>query len=356
VYSSFFIVMGVLSVGIVIIAMELVREIRARQRVDEVWTKVADQLGGTFVKKADIASGFQDLATSQLTVSVEDREVVVVSGNGRAIQMQLSAADTSSGGLQLEVRPKSALPSLVGLPGTGIVRVGDRAFDRKFVVKANGEHLARLWIDGSIRRAVTAASAYGFVLSEGKVTAHRAGLENDEIRLIAAITATARLARRGTDLGQQWRDLGSNLGRVEASHDGNCPPIDVSADSVSMHIKVESELEPGCQTVVVAQPKRPSWERFALGSPRPDWARKLQRVVDTQCLGKPVRSDDPARTATWLTELREQLEGLQPRGVSFDGTRVQLGLEGIVLEEQRLRAAADFVVLLCKRMDVDPYR
>ena len=150
--------------------------------------------------------------------------------------------------------------------------------------------------------------------------------------------------------------MGRNLGGVEASHAGSWPSIDVSADAVSMQIMVESELESGCQTVVSAQPRRPSWERFVLGNPRPDWVRKLQRVVDTQCLGKPVRSDDPARTATWLTELREQLEGLQPRGVSFDGTRVQLGLEGIVLEEQRLRAAADFVALLCKRMDVDPYR
>ena len=123
-----------------------------------------------------------------------------------------------------------------------------------------------------------------------------------------------------------------------------------------MHIKVESELEPGCQTVVVAQPKRPSWERFALGSPRPEWARNLRRMVDTQCLGKPVRSDDPARTATWLTELGEQLESLRPRGVSFDGRRVLLGFEGIVLEEERLRAAVDFVSLLCRRMDVDPYR
>lgn len=355
-YSSFAAVMVFFSVLVFALAVVLVREIQARQRVDEVWTKVADRLGGTFIKKADIGSGFHQLATSRLTVSIEDREVVVVSGTGRAIQMQLTASATRGDGLELEVRRKSALPNQVGLPGSEIVRVGDRAFDGKFVVKANGEHLARLWIDGGIRRAVTAAGNYGFVVSEGKVTARRGGLENDETKLIAAITATARLARRGTDLERQWRKMAGNLGGVEPSHDGRWPAIDVSADGVSMHINVESELEPGCETVVVAQPRRPSWERFVLGNPRPSWALKLRRVADTRWLAKPLFSEDPSRTATWLTELREQLDSLQARGMSFDGQRVRLGLEGIVLDEQRLRAAVDFVALLCRRMDADPYR
>jgi hypothetical protein len=353
-YSSFAGVMVFFTVLVFALAVVLVREIRARQRVDEVWTKVADRLGGTFIKKADIGSGFHQLATSRLTVSIEGREVVVVSGTGKAIQMRLSAADTSSDDLKLEVHPKSALLSL--LPGTEVVRVGERTFDGKFLVKANGEHLARLWIDGGIRRAVTAAGSYGFVVSEGKVTAHRGGLENDETKLIAAITATARLARRGTDLERQWRKMAGKLGRVEPNHDGRWPAIDVSADGVSMHIEVESELGPGCQTVVVAQPRRPSWERFVLGNPRPDWALKLRRVADTRWLAKPLFSDEPSRTATWLTELREQLDSLQARGMSFDGQRVHLGLEGIVFEEQRLRAAVDFVALLCRRMDADPYR
>lgn len=335
-----------------LIGVILMVETHVRKRADRAWHKAAKRLGGTFTPLEGDHPFDGGARSRTLQACVRDQRVLVDHvKRGKSLLTRIRTRYAGPRGFKLTV-DVGALARVERAFGGQDVETLDRAFDARFVVASSAPGLAVSWLDGGTRRAILAASDYWFEVDEGSVEALRTGLETDEVRLVAAMTAVARLATRETELRRQWGRLGAALGTVRGGK-GRWPSIEIPRDGITVRVSVQFGSESDCRTELRISPPNPDRERFVLGTPRPSWAEELAPVHASPLL--PARSEDPSATEARLAAVREQLEAIQPRALHHDGRDMCVVLEGIVMDNARLGSSANLLARLAGR-GVSPYR
>lgn len=115
--------------------------------------------------------------------------------------------------LFIAVWEAGVLDNLARRLGTQDVLTGSSAFDRRFMVKSNLPEGARVWLHPRTRRRMAATSGYRFQLEDGRVSAVRPGIvdENDEQRRV--MRAVASFAHGMRALESSWRKVAEALDR-----------------------------------------------------------------------------------------------------------------------------------------------
>lgn len=316
--------LGLLALLVVVLVAALVQYVREQARTTTAaWSALAARHGGHF----DPKSGPWYSRTRLVLIELEHTPLRIdhyteSSGETATPYTRLRARAPGSEGLELKVFPRHALTGLSRALGFQDVSIGDATFDEAFVVKANDEDRARAWLSGEVREAIRRAAGYQFALKGGELTVTKAILENDTNALERVAQATATMASRGQRIREGWR-------RFAAEHDGQV----TSEANGRLRIELEG----------TSAPLRIATE----GDGRRTNTRIESRVVGGH--GEPFDFAADAEAAALDSELSARLEKLSPLVVQSDGERVNVVLEGVVTDEERLESACELAQQLAKR-------
>ncbi len=260
----------------------------------------------------------------------------------------------TSPGLRLALLPSGLMTLLGRLAGGRDVIVGDRAFDRAFMIKADDAALALAWLGADVRRALLATEGISFVIRDGTLTAEPAWGEVDGHfdPPQAMMAAVAQLARASARLADGWRSaatrLGGELGALDAF-----PAVGVGFDGWSEGTPVRV----GCEHA---------------GEPRPGWCTVVRHdfphAVDLRCTLTPrtapgtreiVIDVDEAHEAlvrSMITPTVNRLTVAVDAPLTVDGAGVSVTWPGCEPDGERLHHAAALVAAWATVGAGDPYR
>ncbi|WP_437720060.1 hypothetical protein [Sorangium sp. So ce861] len=333
-----------------------------------VWQRAAALVGGQF-RSGPSQSGDPRM---QIAVVLENVALLVDHDIDRddvlavRYRTRITSTARNPSGLRLRVNEQRLGGASGGAFRARRVDVGDRAEDGAFVVKASSATLARWWLTPELRAALRAATDYQVTLESHRLTAVRAGLEDDAEKLASAIRAAALLAGRGRALTKELRALAHELG-------GRLSP---GAGSISSEGEVTIELEHRGRRVTVefgrdgkkgpfgtqvraARAASPS-ERFAArrrarraaarGAPRP-------RGEETLSVAYEVQAEAPDRLARRLgDELQREIVALRPAAIVGDEAAVTLVFGELETGRDRIERAIALVAALAAPGPHGPYR
>ncbi|WP_437805640.1 hypothetical protein [Sorangium sp. So ce1078] len=345
------------------------RAAEARWRMARpIWQRAAALVGGQF------KSGPGQWGDPRMQISVVFENVALLVdhdielGDASAVRYHTRITGTARNpsGLRLRVNEQR-----LGRSGGGVFRarrvdVGDRAEDGAFVVKASSATLARWWLTPELRAALRAATDYQLTLESHRLTAIRAGLEDDAEKLASAIRAAALVAGRGRALTKELRALAQQLGghlssRAGASSSEGEVTIELEhrGRRVTVEFGREGKKGPFGTQVRVARAASPS-ERFAA-------RRRARRAAakgttgasgdDALSRAYEVQADAPDRLARRLSdELRREIVALRPAAILGDEAAVTLAFGQLETGRDRIERAIAIVSALAAPGPHGPYR
>ena len=332
---------------------------RQRPTISPAWRKLAKRMGGSIrPARSDDEAGRP--ASSALRVAVEGVEieaklVELERETDVALHTSVTAEAQHDYGLELFVTRRGALAALERALGSEVLVTGDDDFDAECQVVSPTPPRALLWLDGRLRRAITASTSSRFSVAEGRVEALRLGRDDDERRMVAVITAVARLARRGKEIRQAWGRLAHRLDGTVAAQTKSWPDIEIDVDGVIVAVTVQEPAagETVPCTRVATKPLGRQRERFAVARSLPLWSAGLEPMSVSD---RSAVSANPSKTSACLERIATRLAATKPDSLTYDGEMLSLTFDGIVQDEARLRAAIALVASLGSRDEQGPYR
>jgi hypothetical protein len=255
-------------------------------------------------------------------------------------------------------------------PGSGPFRarpvdVGDPAEDGAFVVKASSPALARWWLTRELREALRATTEYQLTLEAHRLTAVRAGLEDDAEKLASAIRAAALVAARGRALAKELRALSQELGgrlssqagassegeaTIELEHHGRRLTVAFGRDgrggAFGTHVRVARAASPSEQFALRRRARRGPGK----GGPGPSSDGALSRAYE-------VLAGAQGSVARRLTdEVRREIVALRPAAVVGDEAAVRLVFGRLETGRDPIERAIAIVSALAAPAPHGPYR
>lgn len=345
------------------------RAAEARWRLARpIWQRAADLVGGKF------KSGPDPWGDPRMQISVVCENVSLLVDHDidhddvsvARYHTRITGTARNPSGLRLRVHEQRLRRSSGGPFRARRVDVGDPALDGAFVVRASIPALARWWLTPPLRDALRAAAGYQLTLESHRLTAVRAGLEDDAEKLASAIRAAALVADRGRALAKELRALSQGLGGRLLSGAGTAS----SEGGMTIELEHRSRLftvefgrvgEKGAfgTRVRAARAASPS-ERFTLrrrprrGPPRgaldPSGDDALPRAYE-------LVAEAPDRVAQRLgDELRCEIAALRPASVTGDDAAVTLVFGHLETGRERIERAIAIVSALAAPEPRGPYR
>jgi len=335
-----------------------------RPTVSPAWRRLAKRMGGTIgPARPDHQPG--GLASPALRVAQEDVQVeaklVEFEGDNDVGLLTCITADAKNDdGFALSVSRRGALATLERALGAEDIATGDSDFDSEYQVQSSTPQRVQAWLDGPLRRAIAASTSYSFSMAEGRIEARRSGRDDDERRMVAVITAVARLARRGKELRLAWGRLANKLGGTVAAQSTTWPTIEIDLDAVTVAVTVTepTDRDTGSCTRITTTPLGRLRERFAVARSLPLWSAGLDPMDAGEGMGRgsSAVSADPPKTAVWLEHHAALLASAKPDSLTYDGQLLSVTFDGITMDEVRLRNAVTLVGALGSRDEQGPYR
>lgn len=337
------------------------------------WAKVAADTGGRLhvrhifngPRQARRRFGLPSLSVELDGIPVHGE--VTGEGDPPATFAQLSARVPGSTGLKLRIYRNYLYPQFGRVVGIQDLVIGDPHFDRNFIVKSNDPHYARLWLGSSARDAMLAAPDYCFEIDNerGVATSH---LADDPVQLEAALRAVAHLARRGPELNDNLERLARRL-RSDTRLDegpwleGNNPEfafisggrrvsLGIAHMGTARRAKHRLLSRVWCRRLTARSDRFVFFADHLTRKERPALAGKLARceLGVVQPPGYIVHASNSERlTERMNARWRRVIARLAPLVLRCSEAEVELVWPGAVLDEQKLRDAAD----LCEYFAVD---
>ncbi|KYF75188.1 hypothetical protein BE17_53060 [Sorangium cellulosum] len=345
------------------------RAAEARWRVARpIWERAAALVGGEFKSGPDKWGA----PRMQISAVIENVALLVDHGiddddvSGAPYHTRITSTARNPSGLWLRVHEQRLRRASGEAFRARQVDVGDPALDGALVVKASIPALARWWLSPPLREALRAASDYQITLESHRLTAVRAGLEDDAEKLVSAIRAAALVAGRGRVLTRELRALSHELGgrllcgANSASSEGEMT-IEVEHRSRLLTVEFGRGGKKGAFStrVRVARAASPS-ERFTLRRrPRRGSGRGAQEPSGDDALRRAYEllADAPDRVAQRLgDELRREIAALRPAAVVGDEAAVTLVFGQIETGRDRIERAIAIVSALAAPSPHGPYR
>ncbi|WP_437751426.1 hypothetical protein [Sorangium sp. So ce1389] len=329
-----------------------------------IWERAASLVGGEFKSGPDRWGALR----MQISVVIENVALLVDHGiddndvSGAPHHTRITSTTRNPSGLWLRVHEKQLRRASSGAFRARQVDVGDPALDGAFVVRTSIPGLARWWLTPPLREALRAAADYQLTLESHRLTAVRAGLEDDAEKLVSAIRAAALVAGRGRALTKELRALSQALGgrllygADPASSEGEMT-IEIEHRSRLLTVEFGRGGKKGAfgTRVRVARAASPS-ERFTLrrrsrrGARAPSGDDALRRAYE-------LLADAPDRVAPRLgDELRRDIAALRPAAVVGDEAAVTLVFGQIETGRDRIERAIAIVSALAAPSPHGPYR
>ncbi|WP_437617838.1 hypothetical protein [Sorangium sp. So ce1151] len=350
-------------------SQEARRAAEARWRMARpVWQRAAALVGGQF------KSGPGQWGDPRMQISVVFDNVAllvdhdIAQGDAAVVRYHTRITGTARNpsGLRLRVNEQRLRSSRSdGSFRARQVDVGDPAQDGAFVVKASNPTLARWWLTPPLREALRAAADYQLTLESHRLTAMRAGLEDDAEKLASAIRAAALVAGRGRALTRELRALAQELGgrllsAGAASSEGEMTiELEHRGRLLTVELGRRGKKGPFCTQVRVPRAASPS-ERFALRCrPRRGPARKAPGPSGDDALARAyaIQADAPDRVAQRLgDELRREIAALRPAAILGDEAAVTLVFGQLETGRDRIERAIAIASALAAPAPHGPYR
>lgn len=179
------------------------------------WQQVALKLGGRFYEL--VPPGEPSIVTT-----IDDVRVVALADEynwGIGTYQRTRLSSQAKGAVDLSLLVVQGAEH--GAPADGeldIVELEGQDLKERFVVRANDEGLARLWLSSETRRLIlgtyddSTEFGYRFEINWENVSIRRFGLERDGLRLEHAIRVAAALGRQGFVIKRRCLDLARALG------------------------------------------------------------------------------------------------------------------------------------------------
>lgn len=276
---------------------------------------------------------------------------------------QIVAASPGAAGLALSARPGYRFLRGLFVPEP---RLGDAAFDDRYVLDTNDLGWARWWFGATEREAIAAtfhaesAQPLGFALADARA-AFTADGPPARGYLDAARHAVAFLAARGARASAEWRQLASQLGAT------------VLGDGWSADGGIVARTGRGAATIEVTTARHAG--RLVTvaraGAAAPDEPRHLAIRADrvaaplapTRGRADPtidgpddhtVRASDPAWAAAHVRALTPALAAARPDLIEVDGDRVAVLWAGPLFDLRRLTAGIELVARVTRHGAIGP--
>jgi hypothetical protein len=159
---------------------------RATARVREVWTEVAERLGGHF----DPTSWTVDAVISDIEIRLD--RYAVTTGQTTMLFSRMTAATAST--KRLLVYRGGVFSKLAKSIGLQDHTVGDAAYDDTFIIQSDDQEWATSVLVDAFREEHLELSSVSLRIQDGKVTSQQMGNDVDVEALIQRFRLTAALA------------------------------------------------------------------------------------------------------------------------------------------------------------------
>jgi hypothetical protein len=159
--------------------------------------RIADRLGlrlepGAVVNAPEIVGEYAGRRLSMVTVSNQRARRRI-----RRPWTRVSVDVTNPESIQLRLRPQDFLDTILTKVGLPDIKVGDTAFDRRYLVHGDEPELAKaVWLDQSLRDAFIATRVDSAELSGSRLHVYYARVEKDVEHAVRLCDASVRLAER----------------------------------------------------------------------------------------------------------------------------------------------------------------
>ncbi|XYH92725.1 hypothetical protein ACMHYB_33235 [Sorangium sp. So ce1128] len=348
------------------------RAAEARWRIARpIWQRAAALVGGEF------KSGPGKLGDPRMQISVVIEHVALLvdhdinddDASVARYHTRITGTARNPSGLRLRVHEQRLRCANGEAFRARQVDVGDRAMDGAFVVKATIPTLARWWLTPPLREALRAAADYQLTLESHRLTAIRAGLEDDAEKLVSAIRAAALVAGRGRALTKELRALAQELGgrllsgagaassegemTIELEHRSRLVTVEFGREgkkgAFGTRVRVARAASPSERFTLRRRPRRGP-AREAPGPPGPSGDDALRRAYE-------LLAEAPDRVAQRLgDELRREIAALRPAAVVGDEAAVTLVFGQLETGRDRIERAIAIVSALAAPSPHGPYR
>lgn len=336
---------------------------KGRLLTEKSWQATATALDGEYVP---VGGPWYQRTPMEVRANIKSVRViadsyVVSTGKSSITYTRVVAKPVHAGVVRLEVHPRT-LPSSVGkLFGAQDVDVGRPELEQ-YIIKAGDEQIARAWISPSVARAVVAAAPYWFAIEGGRAKLVRVGLEGDTDRLARAMKAAATFAARGKKLAVEWSKLAGALGGTlrEEMH-----LVDHACEGAIMVLRHACEVtisflrvDDRTVTAVSAQRQDPSGRMMILPAAA-EAPPKLTRVTSGDAAFDEAfvtLVDEAGKDARPIADVRDKLLAATPMRATIQGTKIEVLLDGIVLDASRIDAAVEAAAMLAATTATGPYR
>ncbi len=166
-----------------------------------------------FKQAARVLTGRFQASIPSLTATIDGIQVAaILHGNDEQRGLETSIRAPAHASPRLLLLPRGVATTYGSLAGGQDVPIGDAELESHFMIKALDKAHVRALLTARVRQALLAAARYSFELRDGHAHASRLAWETDGEALVAAMRATAALARAGEDLYESWRVLAAELG------------------------------------------------------------------------------------------------------------------------------------------------
>lgn len=344
-----------------------------QERLFQVWQRTAQQLGGHFQPPVGpwYNRGSMNITATVSGTSVLVDHYTVNTGKSSVTYTRIRANAEGAGKLSIKIYKEHIFSTLGKALGFQDVQLGDPSFDPIFMVKANDEELARIWIHAEVRRLIAGALPYHFTLKDGAVTTIRVRIEDNPELLEAAVRATAELASAGKALLRRWRAVAAEVGGtlMQASSAWQVDASSLTMESRGVPVEIDTlrtearEVldEPRLFTRVRGRLPKAESELFGVFSqnlPRrfarlsPALPANPQIVGRYQIVGQDVEKTKQRLTASICSRILK----LMPYALTVEDQHVSLFFLGMETDPARLRMAAELVGELAAPPTRGPYR
>jgi hypothetical protein len=300
-------------------------------------------------------------------VVIDGVPVTTSCGDDPRATTAITAAAPGAAGLTLTARPGYRFWRGLFVPEP---RLGDAAFDDRYVLDTDDLAWARWWFGAVEREAIAAtfhaeaAAPLGFALADG-TAAFTADAAPSRPYLDAARHAVAFLATRGARATAEWRQL---AGPLDATVQGGAFTADggvvLRTGRGAVAIEVCAGRHAGRLVTVaragVAAPDEP--RHLAIRADRvADPLPPTRGRADPTIAGPDdhtVRTSDPAWAAAHLAALGPALAAARPALIEIAGPRVVVRWAGPLFEPRRLSAGVDLIARVTRAgaITAAPYR
>jgi hypothetical protein len=239
-------------------------------------------------------------------------------------------------------------------------RLGDAAFDDRYVLEVNDLAWARWWLGPDERDAISAtfdpeaAAPFGFALEDGRA-GFRAEAAPSRRFIDAARLGAAFLAGRGDRATREWRALAAVLGGTTTGAgfavDGGLA-IRTGRGALTIEIATARLAETLCTMARAGTAGAEEAHRLTVISTRaPDGLADRRGRGDPEVPGPAhhvARASDPTWAAARLAALAPVLAAAQPDRVELRGPEARVIWAGPMLDARRLTAGVELIARVAR--------